>query len=216
MTQTPAEVEAALRPLFPAGIAIAAGRIAPARLADLWPEERVAVADAVPARLAEFTAGRTAARRVLQELGRPAVALPMGQDRAAIWPPGIAGSIAHAAGFAVAVAGQATALGVDIEEDAEIPPDLWSIICNEDELHRLGPSRTGRRVRQVFCAKEAVFKAQPQGARLLFGHETLSVTLAEGRFDAQFLRQVGAFRAGQIVQGRIAVANGLVLAGVVV
>lgn len=118
MTPATGPVEAALRTLFPPGVAVAAERIVPSDASKLWPEEHAAVAGAVPARLAEFVAGRTAARRVLLALGQPAQALPMGPDRAAIWPGDIAGSIAHAAGLAVAVGRLEAALGVDIEEDS--------------------------------------------------------------------------------------------------
>jgi 4'-phosphopantetheinyl transferase EntD len=216
MTLTPGLVEARLRSLFPAGVAVAAQPIVPATTDALWPEERLAIAGAVPGRLAEFVAGRSAARRVLHALGLPAQALPMAPDRAPVWPPGIFGSIAHAAGFAVAVARLGGPLGVDIEADDEIAPDLWDIICGPDELIRLGSQRIGHLVRRVFCAKEAVFKAQAPEARALFGHETLSVTLAETSFDAQFLASVGAFTAGRIVRGRLDSSGGLVLAGVVV
>jgi 4'-phosphopantetheinyl transferase EntD len=216
MTPATVPVETALRTLFPAEVAVAVERIVPSDAAALWPEEHAAVAGAVPARVAEFVAGRMAARRVLHALGQPARALPMGPDRAAIWPDGIAGSITHAAGLAVAVGRQQAALGVDIEKDCAIPPDLWPIICSQEELRRLGQSDTGRAVRHIFCAKEAVFKAQEQGRRAMFGHESLSITLAGEAFDAQFLADAGAFRAGQIVRGRIARVGGLVLAGVAV
>lgn len=215
MTSTPAAVEDALRTLFPAGTAVAAERIRPASVNDLWPEERSAVAGAVPARVNEFVAGRTAARRVLQTLGLSPQALPMAPDRAATWPTGLGASLAHAAGYSIAVARAGAPLGVDIEPDEPIAADLWPIICTPDELLRLTPD-IGRRVRRLFCAKEAVFKAQPQGCRAMFGHETVSVTLAEDGFDAQFLTDAGTFRAGQIVRGRIAVLSGLVLVGVAV
>jgi 4'-phosphopantetheinyl transferase EntD len=214
MTQTPGLIEAALRSIFPGGVAAAAERIALTDASGLWPEEQAAVAGAVPARLAEFVAGRTAARRVLDTLGQPSAGLPMGPDRAAIWPKDIAGSIAHAGGYAVAVGRRGLPLGVDLEEDAAIEPDLWPILCQPEELRRLTVGDTGRLVRQIFAAKEAVFKAQEAGQRAMFGHEVLSVTLAEGGFNAQFTTDAGAFRAGQVVQGRLAVLDGLVLAGV--
>lgn len=216
MTPATAAVEARLRRLFPVDVAVAAEPIGPAKAGTVWPEEQAAIAGAVPARLAEFVAGRTAARRVLSQLGQPALALPMAPDRAAIWPEGISGSIAHAAGFAVAVARQGNPLGVDIEDDAGIAPDLWPIICLPEELHRLDNDDTARQVKRIFCAKEAVFKAQAPASRVLFGHEILSVTLAEGHFHAQFLTDAGAFRAGQTVRGRIVVQDGLVLTGVAV
>jgi 4'-phosphopantetheinyl transferase EntD len=216
MTPSPGAVEAALRSMFPTGVAVAVERIVPASPDLLWPEERPAVAGAVPSRLAEFTAGRTAARRVLQALGYPPSALPMAPDRAALWPEGVVGSIAHAAGLAVAVARRGAPLGVDIEDATSLAPDLWTIICRPDELQRLDKEARGEAVKQIFCAKEAVFKAQDSSTRVLFGHETLDVTLAETGFEAQFLTDAGAFRAGQIVRGRIALVEGVVLAGVAV
>jgi 4'-phosphopantetheinyl transferase EntD len=215
MTLDPAAVGAVLRSLFPAGVAVAIEPIVPADARALWPAEHAAVADAVPARLAEFVAGRTAARRVLALLGQPSQALPMAPDRAAIWPKGISGSIAHAAGLAIAVARHGAPLGVDIEDDTAIAPDLWPILCGAAEMQRLRGD-TGKEVKRLFCAKEAVFKAQTPHRRAMFGHEILAVTLADDHFDAQFLTNAGAFRAGQIVRGRIAVAGGLVLAGVAV
>ena len=216
MTATAAAVESTLRRLFPSEVAVAAEPIGPAKTAALWPEELAAIAGAVPARLAEFTAGRIAARRALARLGHPPVALPMAQDRAATWPEGISGSVAHAAGLAAAVARRGAPLGVDIEDDTGIAPDLWPIICLPDELHRLDTTDRARQVKRVFCAKEAVFKAQAPDRRVLFGHEILTVTLAGEHFDAQFLTSAGTFRAGQTVRGRIAMPDGLVLAGVAV
>ncbi len=58
------------------------------------------------------------------------------------------------------------------------------------------------------------FKAQPQGARAMFGFDAVRVTLVENGFDAQFLTNAGAFRTGDTVRGRMALVEGLVLAGV--
>lgn len=213
MTPGTAVVEAALRSLFPTGVAVAAEVIVPARAASLWPEEQASIRGAVPKRLAEFVAGRSCARRVLAALGHAPAALPMDADRAAVWPAGLSGSIAHAADLAVAVGRRGAPLGVDIEPDAPIEANLWPVICSDHELGRLAGD-TGRRVRHIFCAKEAVFKAQPSDHRALFGFDVVDLTLVEDRFDAQFLTDVGTFRAGQILTGRLAVVGGMVLAGV--
>lgn len=210
---TPAPVEAALQSLFPAEVALAVEPIGQADPSALWPEERTAIQDAVPRRLAEFAAGRAAARRVMVALGHPPAALPMAADRAALWPAGICGAIAHAADLAVAVARRSAPLGVDLEPDLPLEAALWPIICTPDELQRLDGD-TGRLVRRIFCAKEAVFKAQPSDARAMFGFEALGVTLVEGGFNAQFRAGVGVFVAGQVVTGRLALVDGLVLAGV--
>lgn len=206
-------VEAALRTLFPAGVAVAVQEVALSDAGTLWPQEQAAISDAVPRRLAEFTAGRTAARKALAQLGQSPVALPMGPDRAAVWPVGVSGSIAHDGGLAVAVARRGAPLGVDLEPDAPLDRDLWPILCTGAERDRLRGD-VGRAVRQIFCAKEAVFKAQPADARAMFGFEAVEVTLAESRFHAQFRASVGVFRAGQVLSGRLAVLDGVILAGV--
>lgn len=169
---------------------------------------------AVPGRLSEFRAGRRAARRALAALGLPPVALPMGPDRAPIWPPGICGSIAHAGGLAVAVVSRSGAVGVDLEEDAALDPDLWSTICSEREMDRLPLADRGLYLRRIFAAKEAVFKAQRAENRVMFGFEAVEVTLVETGFDAQFLSECGAFPAGSKVHGTLVPVAGMILAGV--
>ena len=212
MTVSLPEAEAVLRSLFPVGVAVAAEHVGHGDATRLWPEERQAVVGAVPRRLAEFTSGRIAARRVLATLGLPPAALPVAPDRAAIWPAGISGSIAHSEDLAVAVARHGDPVGVDVEPDAPLEAELWPIICSDAELARL-TADTGRLARRVFAAKEAVFKAQPSHSRAMFGFDAVSVTLAESAFHAQFQIDVGAFRAGQILSGGFATVGGLIFAG---
>ena len=207
-------IETALATLFPTGVAVAACAVATADPGALWPQERDAIAGAVPHRLAEFTAGRQAARQALAALGHPAVAVPMGPDRAPLWPAGIAGSIAHAAGIAAAAVRSGPPLGVDVEEDAPLSPDLWPVILSPKEQRTLPPGDTGRQVRQVFAAKEAIFKAQDPTTRAMFGFDAVDVALANGGFSATFRGNVGAFGLGQTIHGRLALVEGLILAGV--
>ncbi|MBY0350380.1 4'-phosphopantetheinyl transferase [Tabrizicola sp.] len=207
-------IEAALAAMFPADVALALCSLAAADARDLWPAERPAIAGAVPLRLAEFAAGRQAARAALAALGQEPVALPMGPDRAPLWPPGIAGSISHTAGLAAAVARRGAPLGLDIEDDAPLPSDLWPVIAGEDERAALPRGETGRGIRQIFAAKEALFKAQAQGHRAMFGFDAVAVALANGGFSATFRISAGAFRSGQIIHGRMALSEGLILAGV--
>ena len=213
MTADLAAVEAALRRIFPDDVALAAEHVVQGGPQDLWPEEEAAACGAVPQRLAEFAAGRRAARRVLAALGRPPAALPMAQDRAAVWPSDLCGSIAHAARIAVAVARPGPPLGVDLEPDLAVDPDLWPTLCSPAELSRLSGD-TGRLVRRIFCAKEAVFKAQDPDRRAMFGFDAVDVTLAEAGFDAQFRFDAGGFRAGQVLSGRLETAGNVILAGV--
>lgn len=207
-------IEAAIAALFPQDVAVALCSLSAADATDLWPQERAAIAGAVPHRLAEFAAGRQAARAALAALGQRAVALPMGPDRAPIWPEGISGSISHAEGIAIAVVRPGAPLGVDIEADSPLPEDLWPTLTSPEERAAFPPGETGRQARWIFAAKEALFKAQAQGARAMFGFDVVRVTLVEGGFDAQFLVDAGAFRTGDRVQGRLALVEGLVVAGV--
>lgn len=206
-----AAAEAALARLFPPGVAVALVGIGPG--APL-PGEAAAVAGAVPARVAEFAAGRLAARRALAALGHPAVAIPAGPDRAPCWPEGLAGSIAHAEGVAVAAVRRGAPLGLDVEADAGLEPDLWPLICDPAELAALPAGDRGRAVRLVFAAKEAVYKAQYPLTGQVIGFDAVRVTLEEEGFVARLRQEVGPLPEGHRLRGRILRAGGLVLAGV--
>lgn len=204
----------ALAALFPTEVSVAVCNLAAADPGALWPEERAAVARAVPRRVTEFAAGRQAARQALSALGLPPLALPRLPDRAPLWPEGIAGSISHSAGLAVAVARRGAPIGVDVEEDLALAPEIWPEISSAAERASLPDGDAGLWLRRLFAAKEALFKAQAQGARAMFGFDAVHVTLAEEGFDAQFRTDAGAFRTGDVVRGRLALVEGLVLAGV--
>nr|WP_245216566.1 4'-phosphopantetheinyl transferase superfamily protein [Sagittula salina] len=135
--------------------------------------ERQAMARAIPARVAEFTAGRIAARRALAVLGHPAAPIPMQADRVPLWPKGFMGSISHAAGLAVAVVCALPArVGVDLEEDGPLDDALQPEI--------LTPVEYGQDLRRVFSAKEAVFKAEYPAHRVMHGFHGLVVDLTKG------------------------------------
>lgn len=209
-----AEIEKALAGLFPADVAVAVEPILESSTAKLWPGEAKAVAGAVPGRIAEFVAGRTAARRALQALGRPPASIPSDPDRAPVWPQGIGGSIAHNKTLAVAVVRIGAPLGVDIEEDVALESDLWPVICSPEDLATLPEVDRGRYVRHVFSAKEAAYKAQFPITSSLFGFGTLAIRLRGESFVARFRHPVGSIETGHEMHGRIGVAQGLVITGV--
>lgn len=130
----------------------------------LWPEEKAAIARAVPRRQREFAAGRQAARAAMQRLGWTAAALPAHSDRSPGWPVGLVGSIAHTADTCLAVVGRKdswASIGIDIEHDHGIDEGLWGIICRADEQRQLAeqaPGQRGAQVTRVFVAKEAFYK----------------------------------------------------------
>lgn len=161
----------------------------------LHPEECDAVARAVPKRRREFAAGRHNARRAMALLGEAPQAIPCGRDRAPVWPPHLVGSISHTDDACVAVVGFAEKLvsvGIDLEVDRAMDPDLWDTVCTRHELDRLQtlpPCQRGHMVTKIFSAKEAVFKWQyPLTGRWLDFQQVEVVGLggdAESRFCAR-------------------------------
>ncbi len=207
----PDPVLQAARDLLGPSVAVAGGPVE-AWAAPLWPGEEEAVARAVPARRAEFAAGRASARAALAALGRPPVALPRRPPDAPtgppLWPPGVTGSLSHGGGHVLAAVGLVgpglRALGLDLEPFAPLPPDLAREVCHggEDE---------GRAI-EVFGAKEAAFKAQFALTGRLLDLRALRVTLHPGgRFRASFAEAVGPVPSGAVIEGRQAVAGGLLV-----
>ena len=203
----------------PSGVAVAVtDPLAPAP--PVFPEEAPAVANAVPARRREFAAGRAAARTAMEELGLPLQGIPGHRNRMPQWPKGVTGSISHDATSCIAVLArteQYRALGVDIEPAAPLPGDLLDEICVPSERAWLDKLPAGRRflmARALFCAKEAVYKAQFPLTRLMFGFDAIELRLDEHGpgFAARFTRPVGAIRAGSIVSGLYGSAGGHMLA----
>ncbi len=207
------ELDTALAGLFPAGTAVATVVIDTNR-EPVRPAEAATVARAIPARQAEFAAGRAAARTALRALGQPPVAIPAGANREPLWPAGVSGSIAHAAGIAVAALRHGAPLGLDIESDQQLKADLWPLICSPAELEALPAMDRGRHVARVFSAKEAAYKAQFPATGTLLGFDAMTVRLSATGFVARLMRAVGPFARGHEFHGRAAQVNGMILSGV--
>lgn len=191
--------------LLPAGVALGAAepRAAPS---GLWAGENLG--PVVPKRLAEYAAGRRAARAALRKLGVAECAIPSSADRAPVWPNGIVGSISHTDSACLSIVSKESqwmGLGIDIELARPMEPEIAaSILVPKDSVSRqnvLSPTI-------IFAAKEAVYKAQYPITKLLFGFDTLGVSLAADQFTARFLTPQGQFRAGDEIRGRWAIAGG--------
>jgi 4'-phosphopantetheinyl transferase EntD len=157
------QLQAALQTLATPGVRLAGRSIGSPDLADLFPVERVAIAHAVPARQAEFASGRVLLRSLLGEDR----AIPVGADRAPVLPAGVRASLAHDARFAVAVLSREPAvrsLGIDIEPQTELSPDMVDVIVRPEERHI--------NAHLAFTLKEATYKAWSRlGGRMLEFHE---------------------------------------------
>ena len=149
-------ISAALASLYPAAAQAFFSARLPATAA-LLTEELGATSGMVEKRLAEFTHGRYCARSAMQLLNMDAAPIPKGPNREPVWPAGIIGSITHTEGAAAAVVAKSTdvvALGLDMELNAPLTPDLITMICLPEE----NPDQDGTRAKLLFSAKESIYK----------------------------------------------------------
>ncbi|SDW24512.1 4'-phosphopantetheinyl transferase family protein [Roseicitreum antarcticum] len=190
----------------------------------LFPAEAAAMRGAVPARRHEFALGRGTARAAMQALGLRACAIPMADDRAPVWPEGIAGSISHGGGLCLSVVSAdpgLAAIGIDVDSAAALPDDLWEVVCDASERAWLASQPVhdqGRLAKLIFCAKEAAYKAQYPLTKRLFGFDGfhISVDLQAARFDARFTAGVAPFRSGEALSGRFHLADSHIICAVTV
>ncbi len=184
-----------------------------------WPGEGRALERATPARQAEFAGGRAAARKALRNIGLVPFSIPMGADRAPVWPVGVTGSITHHNGTCLAVASRATTmsgLGLDLESLDPIEPCLWPEIMSRSEcaeLRKHDTSIQGKVAKIVFSAKEASYKALYPVTRRVDGFDAMRINLSEdfNRFDAHLARDFGPYAAGSVLSGQVLRLRGMVL-----
>ena len=119
-----------------------------------------------PKRLVDFSTGRYCALKALEQLGIQDATIPIGADRAPIWPDGIVGSISHCdslTGAIVAKTSDHISLGLDIEEIGNVTPDLWDLVFTENEKKYLSGLTEKEILVQstlIFSIKEAFYKYQ--------------------------------------------------------
>jgi 4'-phosphopantetheinyl transferase EntD len=198
---------AAARDLLPAAVAVAVAD--PTQTAPpLWSGE--VLPNAIASRQREFAAGRHAARAAMAQLSHAPQAIPIGQDRAPIWPPGLTGSITHSATLCLAAVTAAPRLiGVDLEPATPLDPDLWETILLPQEIAALaGDPDAGLCAKLIFSAKEAAYKAQYARSQTVFGFDVIHITLAGNSFTARFTQSVPGFAAGTQLYGKYTTTEG--------
>lgn len=164
---------------------------------------------AVEARAREFAAGRRAARAAAVRAGLTLDRLPMGMDRAPVWPAGVTGSISHSDRLCLAVVGPADwgTLGLDLEPGAGLDPALHKTILRPEE-RGIGEEEA----LAVFAVKEAAWKAQSPVTGRLFGFDGMRVELGPGWFRAILTADQPPLKAGAVLAGSWGRAGGHVLA----
>ena len=160
---------------------------------------------AVETRRREFAAGRAAAAQAMAVLGEQGE-VGVGDDRAPIWPDGLSGSITHTRDIALAVVQRGGAIGIDLEPECSVTPDLWPEILLPGEMAKPADATA------IFCAKEAVFKAQYPLTRQMFGFDRIAIALDGQHFTARFVTETGAIAAGTQWPGHLIRLHGHILA----
>lgn len=173
--------------------------------------------NAVAKRQREFAAGRAAAHAAMTQLGHPPQPIPVGSNRAPVWPNGLTGSISHTLSCAMAVVARSTdmrAIGIDVEEDTPLGDKLLSAICTDNERQWLKlQSNPGQLAKVIFSAKEAAYKCQYTVSQCYLGFHgmELELDLAKGRFQAHFTGALPPFAQNDMIHGRFAVGAGLIV-----
>lgn len=145
------------RRLMPAGFGCSVLHLAQTPL-PLLPEERAAVARAVPKRVQEFALGRMALRGALAEAGHvlpPDRPIAMRPDRQPDLPHGMRASLSHSGAYCIAIAAPPGGpwVGVDVEpRSRSVPEGLAQVVAP----YRMATDQP----LLAFCVKEAMFKAQ--------------------------------------------------------
>lgn len=187
----------------------------------LYPEERPAIARAVPLRRADFSTGRMLARLALAEIGCPPAAIPADAARRPVWPADIVGSISHSSGLcaaAVAPKGTLRALGLDIERIGAVPPEIMETISHAEEIeaHRADmPEDVLRTV--LFAAREALYKAYNPLTGSYLDHREVVLSLTANAFSARIVAGERPLLDGaNRIDGVFAEAGGMIVAFVLV
>ncbi len=213
-------IEAIARHLFPDDVAV--GFAFPWGAPEgLLPGEAAGLVNPTQKRLAEFAAGRRAAHQAMERLAVPVRAVAHGPDRAPVWPCGLVGGISHTATHCLAVVAEGAryaALGLDLEQDKNLPTDLIEVVCTPAERGWLSvqpDDLRGRLGRLIFSAKECAYKAQFGVTRQLIGFEAFEITpdLETGQFEATFTQDVLPFTRGACLHGQFRFDGGVIVTG---
>lgn len=183
-TRSAAQLDAALQQLAPPGVLVGARAITASDLGGLFPVERAAIANSVPARQVEFASGRALLRSLVGE-NTP---IPVGIDRAPVLPAGVRASLAHDARFAVAAVSRdpdVHSIGIDVEPVVPLSAEMAEVILRPDERHL--------DAHLAFTLKEATYKAWSRlGGRMLEFHD-VRLAVGAGSFAADVVADEAHF-----------------------
>lgn len=115
---------------------VVAGCMAQDNIKALYKEEEAYTITFAKERRLEFALGRHCARRALAALGQAAVPIPIGDNRAPVWPKGFVGSITHTEGCSLAAVTSTffyKSIGIDVEYLDAVDKNGYRIVLTEQE-----------------------------------------------------------------------------------
>jgi 4'-phosphopantetheinyl transferase EntD len=184
----------------------------------LFAEEMNQIASAVERRRLEFARGRNCARAALRRLGVPDAPLLSGSQREPLWPAAVVGSITHTEGLcvaAVALRSRYAGVGIDVELDAPLLPQLAERVASEAEMSSLTSMPNLLAARLVFSAKEAFYKCQFYRTRQFLDFFDVSIELgSQGEFSVELGVDAPPLTRGERFQGRWRRRGGFVFTAV--
>lgn len=212
------EIALRLGDMIPPGVAVLAGPIEDFTTS-LFPEELDTIANSVAKRRQAFSTGRALARQALSHLGQAAVAIPVGDHRAPLWPDGMTGSISHSRRVCAAIAArvsQVPILGLDIEWSGDVSDKLMARISTPAEIIRNRREVSAHDLAAcLFSAREAVFKAYNPITQAWLDFRDVEIDLngRRGAFEARLVNpRRPALFGRRTFEGRYAVVRGFVIA----
>ncbi|MBZ9815242.1 MULTISPECIES: 4'-phosphopantetheinyl transferase [unclassified Mesorhizobium] len=209
-----AQFVASFRELVADDIGIEGGDFKPADR-DLPLKEEAHLGNVVPARRREFRAGRLYARKALRGLGIPETVIPIGPDRAPIWPTGAVGSISHTRSLcavAVGLSADYLGIGIDIEENSSLSGELAKLVTHTSELNERDviEARLGYDLpKLLFVIKEAFYKMHFPLNRRFLAFRDVRVELDVERHAAKaVIVSSSRFVAADTFDGRFGSSHG--------
>lgn len=187
----PHSLDAALHTVAPAGVRVGWRFISDDDVQSLHRVEAVAVERAVPKRRREFATGRA----LLRELIGTVDSIPVGADRAPVFPAGVAASLAHDDMYAVAAVADSfdVALGIDVESSSPLDDEMSAMILRPDE--------NDLDAHLAFALKEAAYKAWSSCGGRMLEHHHVRISIEGSTFTAEVVAD------GSLISGRYSHAD---------
>lgn len=137
------------------------------------------ISGAIEKRQREFRAGRHCAHAALQRINIKPQPILMEENRAPMWPPSVAGTIAHCKDYCIAACAwreNILSLGVDVEPIKPLKPGIGRYIHSPKEQAYLD-AHPELPERLIFCAKESLYKCYSPVIKRFFGFHAVEIQI---------------------------------------